>query len=239
MPATDLSMGHPLQSSQRVIGPARHAIASLHAHAARAADMRWLPATERFVSKRLVQTLRSVDRERRKLRNLVTGGLIVIGFAIGFLLFNLVVFIRTPDDATPVRVAAASGPVLPAPLPPAEGYVAQAADAAMFVPAIRPSVLPREIAATASASSPTLESRAEPELVASSATIPTGLDDFAVSQMRADEAMRVIADDTPEMRVSGHAASASHDAEASRSLSLGDPAMVDGDPAVQDPADIE
>lgn len=231
----------PRSRRQRVIGPARHAVASLHAHATRAVDTRLLPATERFLSKRLAQTLRNMDGERRKLRNLVTGGLIVMGFAIGFLLFNLVVLIRTPDDAAPVRVASVSGPALPAPLPPAEGYVAQAADAAVLVPVARPSVLPRETVATAPPSSSMFASPAEPDMVATGATVPaTGLDDFAMSQMRADEAMRVIADDTPEMRMSGHVASASsHDAGASRSVSLGDPAMVGGDPVVQDPAGIE
>lgn len=239
--ASQATIAAPLSRRQRVIGPARHAVASLHAHATHAVDTRLLPATERFVSKRLAQTLRSMDGERRKLRNLVTGGLIVMGFAIGFLLFNLVVLIRTPDDATPIRVARVSGPALPAPLPPAEGYVAQAADAAVSMPVTRASVLPRGIVATASPSSSVFESRVEPDMTATAATVPTaGLDDFAVSQMRADEAMRVIADDTPEMRMSGHVASASRDAGAtSGSVSLGDPAMVDGDPVVPDPADIE
>lgn len=225
---------------QRFISPARNAVASLHAHATRAVDTRLLPATERFVSKRLVQTLRRMDGERRKLRNLVTGGLIVMGFAIGFLLFNLVILIRAPDDAVPPPVASTPRPALPAPLPPPQGYVAQVADAPVYVASVRPAILPRATATMAIADAGMRASSTLPDAVTTSATIPTGLDDFAVSQMRADEAMRVIADDTPEMRVSGHVvAAAAHEVVAPRAVPTGDPAKVDGEPAVQDPADIE
>jgi hypothetical protein len=223
---------------QRFAWPARNAVASLHAHATRVVDTRLLPATERFVSKRLVQALRQMDGERRRLRNLVTGGLIVMGFAIGFLLFNLVILIRTPDDAAPPRVAATPRPALPAPLPPTEGYVAQAADVGRFVPAIRPAAMPRPAGGAAMVASGMPESRAQPDVVGTSAMIQTSLDDFAVSQMRADEAMRVIAADTPELRT-GHAASLmQHESMQARQVPPADPAMVDGDPAVPDPADI-
>jgi hypothetical protein len=231
--------------------PARDAVASLHAHATRMFDTRVIPATERLVSKRLARTLQQMDGERRRLRHLVTGGLIVMGFAIGFLLFNLVVLLRTPDDVGPPPAVASAPPPLPAPTPPPQGYVAHAADAAPYVAMIRPATLPRMPGSTATlavAGPPVVSAAAD--VVATSASVPTDMDDFARAQMRADEAMRVIAEDTPEMRVSSRAAPVpQQEAGMSRTAPPEhpqpehaqpvDPAMVDGDSAVPDPADIE
>jgi hypothetical protein len=231
--------------------PARDAVNSLHAHAARMFDTRLIPATERLVSKRLAQALRHMDGERRRLRHLVTGGLVVMGFAIGFLLFNLVVLLRTPDDAGQPPAVVSAPPPLPAPTPPPQGYVAHAADAAPYAAMSRPAIAPRmpapgmpaPIAAMAAAGPPATGVAAD--VVATTASVPTDMDDFARAQMRADEAMRVIAEDTPEMRVSSRAAPLPRqDVEMPRAASSEpaqpvDPAMVNGDSAVPDPADIE
>lgn len=225
--------------------PARDAVNSLHAHATRMFDTRLIPATERLVSKRLAQALRHMDGERRRLRHLVTGGLIVMGFAIGFLLFNLVVVLRTPDDVGQPPVVASAPPPLPAPTPPPQGYVAHAADAAPYVAVVRPAAMPAMVGSTALAAAGTPVTRAAPDVVATTATVPTDMDDFARAQMRADEAMRVIAEDTPEMRVPSRTASLPRqEAEMSRAVPPEpaqpvDPAMVDGDSGVPDPADIE
>jgi hypothetical protein len=231
--------------------PARGAVNSLHAHATRMFDTRLIPATERLVSKRLAQALRQMDGERRRLRHLVTGGLIVMGFAIGFLLFNLVVLLRTPDDAGPPPAVASAPPPLPAPMAPPQGYVAHAADAAPYATMIRPAVAPRMPAPGMPASTATMAAVGPPitgvaaDVVATTASVPTDMDDFARAQLRADEAMRVIAEDTPEMRVSSRAAPIpQQEAGMSRAVPAEpappvDPAMVDGDSVVPDPTDIE
>lgn len=239
----------PMSRRERFVRPARNAVASLHAQATRAVDSHLLPATERFVSKRLAQRLRQMDGERRKLRNLVTGGLVVMGFAVGFLMFNLVVLLRAPEEAPVPRMAQAARPMLPTPLPPAEGYVAQAADVGAYVPAFRTAGSPQTMSPQAIGSSierSRATSRAiEPDVVATSATVQPGLDDYALAQMRADEAMRVIADDTPEidaasrMAASWRRSNAIDDTVASNASHTADPAMVGGATARPDPAGVD
>ena len=234
----------PFSRRERLIRPARDAVASMHAQATRAVDAHLLPATERFVSKRLAQRLRQMDGERRKLRNLVSGGLLVMGFAVGFLMFNLVVLLRAPEEAAAPRVAEAARPMLPAPLPPAEGYVAQAADVGTYAPVFRTSVSPQSIGS--SMERPRMVAPVpEADVVATSATVQTGLDEYAQAQMRADEAMRVIADDTPEidaasrMAASWRRGDAVEDAVASNARYSADQAMVDDATARPDPAGVD
>lgn len=234
----------PMSRRERLIRPAREAVASMHAHATRAMDAHLLPATERFVSKRLAQRLRQMDGERRRLRNLVTGGLVVMGFAVGFLMFNLVVLLRAPEEAAAPRVAEAARSMLPAPLPPAEGYVAQAADAGTYRPAFRVAVSPQSIGS--SMAPPRMAAPAvEADVIATSATVQPGLDDLALAQLRADEAMRVIADDTPEIHAASRMAAswrrddAIEGAVAPSARYSTDPAMVDDATARPDPAGVD
>ncbi len=85
----------------------------------------------------------------------------------------------------------------------------------------------------------------EADVVATSATVQTGLDEYAQAQMRADEAMRVIADDTPEidaasrMAASWRRGDAVEDAVASNARYPADQAMVDDATARPDPAGVD
>ena len=234
---------------ERLMRPARNALASVHAQATRVVDTHVLPATERFVSRRLARTLREVDGERRRLHTLVTGGMVVMGFALGFLLFNLVVFMRTPDAAPALRMAPATAPpALPAPMPPAEGYVARAAGIGddMLAPrmiAVQSRPLGAGVQAPPSSLHPVASDAVD---TTASQAPPMGPDDYALAQMRADEAMRVIAHDTPEVDAAARTAAdwrresaAAPTSPASSDVSKVDTARVGGGISDPDPAVVD
>ncbi len=247
LPPPTGSKSSPVSRRARLLRPARDAVASVHAQATRMVDAHLLPATERFVSRRLAQALREVDGERRRLHKLASGVVVLMGLAFGFLLFNLAVLTRAPDEAPAPRLAATVHPVLPAPMPPAEGYVARAAGVGSVLPAARIMHTPPPAArAVFQGPPPTLHATASDlrDADVHEAASP-GLDDYALSQMRADEAMRVIAHRTPEIDAATRIAADWRRENAANLLpsagagTQSDPAMVDGDASSSDPAGVD
>lgn len=196
---------------QRLVQPARRAARYL----SQVVDARPVVAAERYLHETFARRLRQVDGERRRLKTLGTAALAAIGASIGFFAFNLVWLKRAPEGIDPasVRVAQIDAKPLPQPLPPPQGYVAQAAGA--------PSSMLR---AAYVSSDDAFRHRSATDVSARSlqaSTLSDGTDgvaggydrgadpaqgamdirriDVEETQRRADDAIRVIASSTPEV----------------------------------------
>lgn len=220
----------PRPIGARLAQPARTAARAMHDRVARAMDDTLLPATERYFSPRFARALRTLDGERRQVRRLATATLLLMGLAAGFLLFNAVLALRDPAPAgNAARDEAASSPApLPAPEPPPQGYVAATVGA--------PDPRAAYVSPYANGAAPARPAAAVAPMIATMAATPAAavvagsdrqdLEGSADAARRADEAMRVIAADTPELRRNHGAPPA-------------DSALVDGAPATADAAAVE
>lgn len=222
---------------QRLARPARQAAHYL----AQAMDTRPLAAAERYFHDKFATRLRQLDGERRKVRTLSTALLVLVGASLGFLAFNMVVLMRAPETGETVsRTMQMDSPPLPQPMPPPQGYVAQAAGVSGATMRGAYMSSPQQMAA-------------QPRLLAaapiygdllSSSAVDTGAahmyTDIEQSQRRADDAMRVIADSTREVRVA-HPSAVSTAAPTSsvHFIHSGDPAMAQGDASSTDPAMVD
>jgi hypothetical protein len=223
---------------QRLARPARQAAHYL----AQVMDTRPLAAAERYFQDKFATRLRQLDGERRKLKTLSSALLVLVGASLGFLAFSMVMLMRTPEsDEAVSRVVQMDSPPLPQPMPPPQGYVAQAAgvsDATMRSAYISS---PQQMASQPRllAAAPTSDGSQ-----ASSAMPGTGgvhgYEDVEQTQRRADDAMRVIASSTREVRVAHPPATSTTIPTSSASfIRSGDPAMAEGDASSRDPAMVD
>lgn len=226
---------------QRLVRPARQAAHYL----AQAIDTRPLVAAERYFHDKFAYRLRQLNGERRRLKKLSTALLIMVGASLGFLAFNMVIMLQPPEiGETGSPIARADPNPLPQPMPPPQGYVAQAAgvsDVAMrnaYV-SYRPETASKQMMLVAAAPTSTYLGSSQANVDAGAAR-GYGYGDVEQTQRRADEAMRVIADSTHEVRaahpptvsISAPTANASY----VRSV---DPARADSESSLPDPAIVD
>lgn len=205
-----------------------------------------------YVQDRFAYRLRQLNGERRRLKTLSTALLLLVGASLGFLAFNMVVMMSESDaDDSASQTVQADPKPLPQPMPPSEGYVAQAAGVpgmaargASIAPG-RPETSPKPmlLVATASPSGSMTPSQA----IAENAT--QGYEDVEQTQRRADAAMRVIEGTTQEVRpvtTSALAQNAVVPNAASSVPPIGvplvravDPAMADSESSLRDPAIVD
>ncbi len=240
----------------RLAAPARQA-----AHYfAQVRGTRPVAAAERYVHDRFAHGLRQLNGERRRLKTLSTALLVLLGASFGFLAFNMVVVLQTPDNEHADPTTAQTDPMpLPQPMPPPQGYVAQAAGS--------PGMAMRGAAATyrmETAPQPARLATVELATVASGsgATTTSWVDasadngamrsdeDVEQTQRRADDAMQVIAGSTQEVRtptpqpmistnVAAPNASTIVPAASVPLVRSVDPAMADGEGWPADPAIVD
>ncbi|GAA4802202.1 hypothetical protein [Lysobacter hankyongensis] len=218
---------------QRLAQPARRAARYL----SQVVDARPVAAAERYFHDTFARRLRQVDGERRRLKTLGTAALMAIGASIGFFAFNLVWLKHAPegDDNASLRVAQAETRPLPQPLPPPQGYVAQAAGVsspmqrtmpahAAFGGEAYPSNATRSATASVAPVQATMVAMAGD---AGTAHVQYPLD-VGEARRRADEAIDVIASSTPEVRGSYPSVAPAPDAVDMDPVALPeDPARVD------------
>lgn len=156
-----------------------------------------------YVQDKFAYRLRQLNGERRRLKTLSTALLVLVGASLGFLAFNMVVMMSESDaDGTALHAVQAAPKPLPQPMPPSQGYVAQAAGvsgmagrSAYIAPSrLETSPKPMLLVATTSTSGSMTPSQA----IAENAT--QGYENVEQTQRRADAAIQVIADTTQEVR---------------------------------------
>ena len=185
---------------QRLAGPARQAVHYL----AQVMDTRPLAAAERYFHDKFAHRLRQLNGERRRLKTLSTALLILAGASVGFLAFNMVVLMRTPETGeTGPRIVRVDPQPLPQPMPPPQGYVAQAAGVSGVAMrnanvSYAPQIASKPLMLVAAAP---ISGDPEASLAFTDAGAAHGYGDIEQAQRRADDAMRVIADSTHEVRV--------------------------------------
>jgi hypothetical protein len=205
-----------------------------------------------YVQDKFAYRLRRLNGERRRLKTLSTVLLILVGASLGFLAFNMVVMMSESDaDDTTSQTVQADPKPLPQPMPPSQGYVAQAAGVSGMAArgaSIAPSRLdtspkPILLVATASPSGSMTPSQA----IAENAT--QGYEDVEQTQRRADAAMRVIEGTTQEVRPVATSALTQNAVVPNAASSVPpigmplvrsvDPAMADSESSLRDPAIID
>lgn len=247
--ASPASLGRGATYGQRLVQPARRAARYL----SQVADARPVAAAERYLHDTFAHRLRQVDGERRRLKTLGTAALVMIGASIGFFAFNLVWLQHAPEDGdgASVRVTQTDARPLPQPMAPSQGYVAQAAG-------ISSSMLRATYAASDRAFDRGDAADASPRTVQVSmisngrdqgamaddrgpASAPSPMDprhlDVQETQRRADEAIRVIASSTPEVRGAREPVATAMDAAAP--MGRGDALPMDDTSVPEDPARVD
>lgn len=234
---------------QRLAGPARQAAHYL----AQVRVTRPVAAAERYFHDRFANRLRRLNEERRRLKTLSTALLVLTGASLGFFAFNVFVMMQAPEaSANGPSAAQANVRPLPQPMAPPQGYVAQAAGVSGATPRsanASPSYrLERAPAPLPSVDSASMSDGAQSSLAMVRGGAVHGYEDVELTQRRADEAMRVIAGSTREVRTASPAA-ASTSAPASVptnapapgvfSVHPVDPAMADGGLSRPDPASVD
>lgn len=208
-----------------------------------------------YIHDTFAHRLRQLNGERRRLKTLSTALLILVGASLGFLAFNMAVALQTPDADEAASGTVQAGPQpLPQPLPPPQGYVAQAAGVSGMatrnaeVSSYRQEVAPKPMLLVAAAP---ISDGSDASLAIANEGAARGYEDVELTQRRADEAMRVIAGSTREVRVERPTTPTSvstHPAESrsvsSRATSVPyvrstDPAMADSALSPPDPASID
>lgn len=223
---------------QRLARPARQAAHYI----AQVMDTRPVAAAERYFHDKFAHRLRQLNGERRKLKTLSTALLILVGASLGFLAFNMVVMLSAPDtDDTGSRTVQVDPKPLPQPMPPAQGYVAQAAGVSgmatrtAYVSSYRPEIAPKPMLLVAAA--PISDGTgASPAIVAAN-----GYDDIEQSRGSADDAIQVIAASTREVHAPDPPAlvPANAPATAVPYVRPADPTMADSESSLPDPAKVD
>ncbi len=222
-PAAAAVAGMAPTRRQRLAHPARQAAHYL----AQVRDARPVAAAERYFHDRFAHRLRQLNGERRRLKTLSTALLILVGASLGFLAFNMLVVMQAPETSEAgSRTVQADLQPLPQPMPPPQGYVAQAAGvsgaparnahvAYRLESASKPMQLVAAAPGSGSMSGPmsgSMSGASEASLDTANAALVRGnerrYEDVEQTQRRADAAMRVIADSTREVRGSPPAAAA-------------------------------
>lgn len=225
---------------QRLARPARQAAHYI----AQVMDTRPVAAAERYFHDKFAHRLRQLNGERRKLKTLSTTLLILVGASLGFLAFNMVVMLSAPDTGdTGSRIVQAGPKPLPQPMPPAQGYVAQAAGVSgmatrtAYVSSYRPEIAPKPMLLVAAA--PISDGAdASPAIAAGAAN---GYDDIEQSRGSADDAIQVIAASTREVHAPDPPAlvPANAPATAMPYVRPADPTMADSESSLPDPAKVD
>lgn len=238
---------------QRLAGPARQAAHYL----AQVRVTRPVAAAERYFHDRFANRLRRLNDERRRLKTLSTALLVLAGASLGFFAFNVFVMMQAPEaNAIGLSAAQANVRPLPQPMAPSQGYVAQAAGvsgatqrSANASSAYR---LERAPAPAPSVDTASISDGSQSSLAMVRGGAVRGYEDVELTQRRADEAMRVIAGSTREVRTaSPAAASVSAPTSVPTSVPMNrsapdvlsvhpvDPAMADGGLSRPDPASVD
>lgn len=179
---------------------------------------------ERHVLHRMARRVRELNVERRHLRTLTTSAMALTGLAAGFFLFNVFLISRVPDrevGASPMTGEQRVGDPRPLPTPPAQGYVAAIAGRGRIasISAGPGGDSPVDRGMMAGAPTGSVASsyvRVEPATDLSTPTMTAERHD-GVAYGTPDDAIRVIAHDTPEIRMGSD--DREQDAAVDRSLS--------------------
>ncbi len=204
-----------------------------------------------YVHDRLAHRLRQLNGERRRLKTLSTALLILVGASLGFLAFNMVIMTSAPETGdTGVRTVQVDPKPLPQPMPPSQGYVAQAAGVSglatrsAYVSPGRPEVAPKSMLLVAAAP---MSGGVEPSraITDAGAGAMQGYEDVEQTQRRADAAMQVIAGSTREVTAAApppasiSAASTNAVPGSPYFVRSADPAMADSASSPPDPAIVD
>ncbi len=205
-----------------------------------------------YVQDKFAYRLRQLHGERRRLKTLSTALLVMVGASLGFLAFNMVVAMSEADtDDAGLRTVQVDPKPLPQPMPPSEGYVAQAAGVsgmATRTASIAPSRLESAPKPMLLLATTPMSGSVEPTLaVADNAT--QGYEDVEQTQRRADAAMQVIEGTTQEVRSVATSALTQNAVVPNAASSVPpigvplvrsvDPAMVDSESSLRDPAIVD
>lgn len=228
------------------LGPARQVAHYL----AQVRVTRPVAAAERYFQDRFANRLRQLNHERRRLKTLSTALLVLAGASLGFFAFNVFVMVQAPEaSASGPRAAQANVRPLPQPMPPPQGYVAQAAgvSGATLRSANVSYRLERAPAPMRSVDTSISDGAQSSSAIAHGGAV-RGYEDVELTQRRADEAMRVIAGSTREVRPASPAAASAGvptsvptnaPAPGVPSFHPVDPAMADGGLSRPDPASVD
>lgn len=196
-----------------------------------------------YVQDKFAYRLRQLNGERRRLKTLSTALLVLVGVSFGFLVFNIVVMMSASDTGdTASRTLQTDPKPLPQPMPPSEGYVAQAAGVsgmATRTAYIAPSRSETSAKPMVLVATTPMPGSVEPSLpIVENAT--RGYEDVEQTQRRADAAMQVIAGTTQEVRAAPVAPAKTNAAAINVPYARSaDPAMADSAVSLPDPAIVD
>lgn len=235
--------------TQRLAHPARQAAHYL----AQVFDTRPLAAAERYFQDKFAHRLRQLNGERRRLKKLSTALLILVGASLGFLAFNIVVMLSAPETGDiESRTVQVDPKPLPEPMPPPQGYVAQAAGVSgmatrnAYVSSYRREIASKPMLLVAA---PPISDGTETSLAITGTGAVQGYEDVEQTQRRADDAMRVIAGSTQEVRAAAPSALTQNAVVRNAATSVPpigvplvrsvDPAMANSELSLPDPAIVD